>query len=331
MTAGAQGQGLSGLRVWTLSEGHAGMESQTRALAVALGVTAEVKRAPAPRFLGALPAPLWPVPLYLANRGGAGLNPPWPDLLISCGRRSVAAALAVRRASGGRTFLVHIGYAYRATPRFDAVVVPTHDGVVGDNIVTCLGSIHGLTPERLAAEAAACSARFAALPRPLAAVLVGGANRAYGIGAREIGQLADSLAELVARRGCGLAVLTSRRTGAENTRALSERLTLLGAFVWDGAGSNPYLGLIGLADALIVTCDSVNMVSEAAASGKPVYVQMYPGRSARFDAFHADMRARGHVRVFDGDIDFGWRPEPLLETAAAAAEIARRYRAARRG
>jgi mitochondrial fission protein ELM1 len=307
------------------------MESQTRALAAALNVTAEVKRDPAPRLLGALPAPLWPMPLYLANRGGAGLNPPWPDLLISCGRRSIAAALAVRRASGGHTYLVHIGYAYRATPRFDTVVVPAHDGVAGDNVVTCLGSIHGLTPERLAAEAAAQSARFEGLPRPLVTVLVGGANRAYSIGAREIGALADALAALAARSGCGLAVLTSRRTGADNTRALSERLTPLGAFVWDGAGSNPYLGLIGLADALIVTCDSVNMVSEAAASGKPVYVQMYPGRSARFDAFHADMRTRGHARAFDGDIDFAWRPEPLHETAAVAAEIARRYQAARGG
>ncbi len=331
MTAGAQGQGLNGLRVWTLTEGHAGMESQTRALAAALGVTPVVKRAPAPRFVAALPARLWPVPLRLANRGGADLNPPWPDLLISCGRRSIAAALAVRRASGGRTYLVHIGHAYGATPRFDAVVVPTHDGVVGDNVVTCLGSIHGLTPERLAAEAAAQSARFAGLPRPLVAVLVGGANRAYGMGAREIAQLAEALAALVAKRDCGLAVLTSRRTGAGATRALAERLAPLGGFVWDGDGANPYLALIGLADALIVTCDSVNMVSEAAASGKPVYVQMYPGRSARFDAFHADMRARGHTRAFDGDIDFDWHPAALHETTAAAAEVARRYRTARGG
>jgi mitochondrial fission protein ELM1 len=331
MTVGAQGTGLGGLRAWTLTEGHAGMESQTRALAAALGFDPVVKRAVPPRLLAALPAPLWPAPLWFANRGGADLGPPWPDLLISCGRRSIAAALAVRRASGGRTYLVHIGHAYGATPRFDAVLVPTHDGIKGKNVVTCLGSVHGLTPDRLAAEADVVAARFADLPRPLVTVLVGGANRAYGMGAREIAALGEALAALTAKQGCGLAVLTSRRTGAENTRALAERLASLGAFVWDGSGPNPYLALIGLADALVVTCDSVNMVSEAAATGKPVYVQMYPGRSARFDAFHAAMRTRGHTRAFEGEIDFDWHPEPLHETAMAAAEIARRYRAARGG
>lgn len=329
MGAGADGPLLEGVSAWTLSEGHAGMDSQTRALAAALGLAPVVKRAPALRLTAWLPAALWPLPRLVANLGSAGLVPPYPDILISCGRRSVAPALAVRRAGGGRPYLVHIGNPYGLIGRFDAVVVPSHDGVGGDNVVTCLGSVHGLTPSRLAAEAEAMAPRFADLPRPLVTVLVGGANRAYGIGAGEIAQLADDLAALARRTGCGLAVLPSRRTGADNTRRLAETLGPLGAFVWDGTGANPYLALIGLADALVVTCDSVNMVSEAAATGKPLYVKMYPGRSARFDAFHAAMRARGHARPFEGEVDFAWTPAPLSETPAAAAEIAARYRAVR--
>jgi hypothetical protein len=323
---------LEGLTCWTLTEGHAGMEVQTAALAQALGLDAAVKRAPAPRALGWLPARLWPLPLAIANARGAGLAPPWPDVLITCGRRSVPLALAVRRASlraGRGTFTVHIQNPRVPLALFDAVVVPSHDGITGANVVTCLGSIHGLTPERLRAEAAAAGSRFAQLARPLVTVLVGGANRAYGIGAREIAQLADNLVALAERQGCGLAVVPSRRTGAGNIDILRARLSGTGAYVWDGVESNPYLALIGAADALVVTCDSVNMVCEAAASEKPVYVMMYPGTSARFDAFHHAMRARGHVRAFDGAIDFGWTPEPLREIRAAAAEVARRILAAR--
>lgn len=333
MTDTATAPSLAGLTCWTLTEGHVGMETQTRALALALGVDAVVKRAPAPKALGWLPARLWPLPLVIANARGAQLTPPWPDVLITCGRRSVPLALAIRRASrrGGKTgtFAVHIQNPRVPLARFDCIVAPAHDGMTGPNVVTCLGSIHGLTPQRLAAEAAAMRARFAQLARPLVTVLVGGPNRAYGIGAREIAALGDELAAFAAKSGCGLAVVPSRRTGADNVAVLRDRLRTSGAYVWDGVESNPYLALIGLADALIVTCDSVNMVCEAAASEKPVYVKMYPGRSARFDAFHHAMQTRGHARPFDGRIDFNWTPVPLREIQNAAGDIARRIVAAR--
>jgi mitochondrial fission protein ELM1 len=333
MDAAQENGPLEGVRAWTLTEGHVGMEIQTHALATALGCEVTVKRAEPPRW-GGLPALLWPAPLRVANLAGAELVPPWPDILITCGRRSVAPALAVKRASrksgGPGTYLIHIQNPRVPLKRFDAIVVPAHDGVEGDNVITCLGSVHGLTESRLAAEAEAQHARFAHLARPLVTVLVGGPSRAYDIGAGEIVALADRLRALQEAIGCGLAIVPSRRTGLANVALMRARLEGTGAYVWDGIVLNPYLALIGLADALIVTCDSVNMTCEAAASGKPVYVAMYPGYSARFEAFYAAMRERGHTRPFDGEVDLAWQPAPLREIAAAAGEIARRYRAARR-
>jgi mitochondrial fission protein ELM1 len=324
---------LAGLTAWTLTEGHAGMEIQARALAEALGLDPVVKRAAAPKATGWLPPRLWPSALANANKRGADLTPPWPDVLITCGRRVVAPALAIRRASreGGApgTFAIHIQNPRVPLRLFDVVVAPDHDAITGRNVVSCLGSIHPLTARRLTAEGLASRKRFADLPRPLVTVLVGGANRAYGIGTKEMERLADSIFSLMVRQNCGVAVVPSRRTGRRNVRLLKDRLSDIGAYVWDGEDENPYLALIGLADALIVTCDSVNMVCEAAASGKPVYIMMYKGRSVRFDAFHAAMRTRGHVRAFSGQIDFFWRPAPLLEIDAVATEIVQRYRAAR--
>jgi hypothetical protein len=95
------------------------------------------------------------------------------------------------------------------------------------------------------------------------------------------------------------------------------------AFIWDGAGENPYFGLLGLADAVLVTADSVSMVSEAAASGKPVHVVDLDGGSAKFARFHAGMRAAGITRPFAGAIE-AWRCSPPDDTARAGAEIRRR-------
>lgn len=326
------GPRLAGLTAWTFTEGHAGMETQTRAMAQALGVDAVVKRVPPPPWRG-LPGWMWPAPLAMANAHGAELTPPFPDLLITCGRRSVPPALAVGRASrtagGPGTYLVHVQKPFYAYKRFDAIVMPLHDGLEGPNIVTSFGALNSLTREKLDAEAEVMSPRFRLLPRPIVTVLVGGPNRAYRLGGDDIVRLADRLVRLQEKTGCGLAVVPSRRTGADNVALLQARLDRPGSFVWDGDSANPYLALLGLADALVVTCDSVNMTCEAAATGKPVYVAMYPGTSARFDAFHSQMQGHGYVRPFEDDIDFAWRPPPLHEIERVADEITRRYRIAR--
>ena len=130
-------------------------------------------------------------------------------------------------------------------------------------------------PERLAAEAPRWESRFAHIPHPRVAVLLGGPNARYSLGSEEIGQLAEQLKALAAQ-GWGLLVTGSRRTGAANIEALRKALEGLPAFISDGGGDNPYFGMLAHADAFIVTCDSVNMVTEACSTGKPVHVLMLP-------------------------------------------------------
>jgi mitochondrial fission protein ELM1 len=92
---------------------------------------------------------------------------------------------------------------------------------------------------------------------------------------------------------------------------------------WDGRGENPYFGYLGLADAVIVTADSVTMISEAAATGKPVHVAALEGGSAKFRRFHAAMQEAGVTRPFAGRLE-DWRYEPLDEAARIATEVRRR-------
>ena len=133
--------------------------------------------------------------------------------------------------------------------------------------------------------------KLAYLTRPYIGVLIGGSNASYHLNAPEMTALAAQLASSARAMGGSLIVTPSRRTGEENIRILKDALTNVPHDIWNGNGENPYFGILGLADFLIVTCDSVNMVSEAASTGKPVYVADLPGGSAKFERFHAALHS----------------------------------------
>ena len=205
---------------------------------------------------------------------------PGRDLVIATGRQSVAPALAVKRATRGRAFLVQIQNPRIAPRHFDLVITPRHDRLAGDNVLTTLGALHGVTlGAGLDREAAHLAPRLADLPRPRVAVLIGGTNDVFRLSPTLMGRPGgSSFSDLCRRDGAGLMVTPSRRTGEDNLKILQARLAGLQAEIWDGSGPNPYFGYLGLADHVVVTGDSVNMVSEAAATGVPVHVRATGGR-----------------------------------------------------
>jgi mitochondrial fission protein ELM1 len=181
--------------------------------------------------------------------------------------------------------------------------------------------LHHVTREKLEGEARKFAARYAQLPRPLVAVLIGGANRVYRFDRAAAERLADGLARICKETGCGLLITASRRTGAENEALLRERLDGLPAEIWDGKGDNPYFAFLGLADAIIVTSDSANMVSEACYTGKPVHVfHLRGGEGTKFGRFHQSLQEAGITRPFEGRLE-SWQYDSLDERAAIAAEI----------
>jgi uncharacterized protein len=308
--------------VWVVHDGKIGMANQVIGLAEAVGYPfIEKKLAVRPPWRHLAPQ-LWPRPLAALSAGGDRLSPPWPDLLIACGRLATAPARAAKRASGGRIFWVQVQDPRFARDEVDLMVVPAHDPARGDNVLRTLGAVHRVTAARLAEGAAVWAPQLAHLPRPLVAVLLGGDNRVYRLTEARFAGFAGQLAAL-ARHGMGIAITPSRRTSEASLRMLRSRLAGLPHFLWDGAGDNPYFGMLGLADALVVTADSVSMVSEAAASGKPVYVVDLDGGSAKFGRFHGAMREAGITRPFTGTIET-WRYPPPDDTARAAHEIRQR-------
>ncbi|HLJ63726.1 MAG TPA: mitochondrial fission ELM1 family protein [Stellaceae bacterium] len=311
--------------LWVLHDGKIGMANQVMGLAEAVGFPFVEKRLVPRAPWRALAPPLWLSPLAALGPEGDMLNPPWPDLLIACGRLTVAPARAVKRASGGRVFWVQVQDPRFARSDVDLMVVPGHDPARGANVISTLGAVHRVDPHKLAEGARRFAPLFAQLPRPLVGVLLGGNNRVFTLTPHRLATLVDQLAAL-AGRGHGLMISPSRRTDEAGLRLLGERLAGLPAFIWDGVGDNPYFGMLALADALVVTGDSVSMVSEAAATGKPVHVVDLEGGSDKFARFHRAMREAGITRTFQGVIEH-WHYTPPDDTARAAAEIHRRLAA----
>jgi hypothetical protein len=309
---------------WVVTDGKAGMENQCLGLAEALGLTPVVKRIK-------LRSPWRQLSPFLRHglkqafaAAGDSIAPPWPDILLATGRASVPASLYTRRASQKKgltqTLTVQIQNPVIDPSRFDLVVVPRHDGLTGANVMTTRGSLHRVTSAMLQREADKFAAQVAHLPHPRIAVLLGGSNANYQFTPRNAALLAIQLAELVQSTGGSLMVTPSRRTGEANMIILQAGLHHVPNIIWDGQGDNPYYGMLGLADAILVTCDSVNMVSEACTTGKPVHVIDLPGGSDKFRRFHQSLRDEGLTRPFMGKLEH-WVYPPLNDMALVGDRI----------
>jgi len=313
---------------WAISDGAAGNERQALALARALGLEPRVLRISvrepwnllAPRLrAGARGA--------IRDQHGAVPAPPWPDIAIGCGRRAALLTRGLRGWSGGRTFTVQVLDPRIDSRAFDVVVVPQHDRVAGANVLHSIGALNPVDSGWLGDGRTRCC-ELGALPAPRTAVLVGGSNRAQRLDAAYFDALLERLAARHATDGGSFLVSLSRRTPAAIAARLRAAFAAFPGTFWGGPedGENPYAGILAWADRLVVTPDSVNMVSEACATGKPVYTFAPRVIAGKLALFHAELIASGHLRRL-GDTVPAAQVEPLAETAAIADLVRGRWQA----
>jgi mitochondrial fission protein ELM1 len=307
---------------WVISDGAAGNERQALALAAALGASARVLTLPlrvpwtwfAPRrFPGGR--------LALTARDRAGFAPPWPDIAIGCGRSAALLTRMLRGLSRGNCYTVQI-LDPRIDPRhWDAVIAPRHDRLEGANVLTTLGSLNLIDDAWLASGREAFP-DFAAFPRPRVALLVGGPRRGIEFDGALLRRLVETVGGIV-QDGSVLAT-TSRRTPAAFAGSLRDRLAAFPCAFWNGEGTNPYPGVLAWADRIVVTPDSVNMLSEACATGVPAHTASAAPLPDKLARFHAALREQGLLTepgTARADVP------PLRETQAIAAELRKRMAA----
>lgn len=322
-------------RVWVLDDPRAGTAAQAIGIAERLGLPfrriplawnwmAHVAGlAPGGSLLGLSPA------TRRAIGATAGNQATPPDLVLSAGRRSAAVALWLKSRFGCR--IVHcmspgLGGLLRSDS-FDLLVTPTHDNpTTADNVLPIDGAPHRVTPLVLKQAAAAWEERLGHLPRPRIALLMGGPPGGTEMPPARAHAIGRKVARLTGGQGGTVLATTSRRTGSEATEALSAGLARVMhvLYRWGEPGPNPYLGFLATADAIVVTADSVSMISEACATGAPVFYTVPEQAGRRQLRFIDRFEAANLIRPL-GESLAPW-PRPLLdESARVATEIRRRF------
>ncbi|MDB3879578.1 mitochondrial fission ELM1 family protein [Alphaproteobacteria bacterium] len=296
-------------QIWVISDGTAGMRLQAIALGEALTTAdttnrtslADIISKPSwwlrhlPRLIPFLPKTFlssWLGPI--TNR----LRKDKPAIIVTCGRRMVGTSIALKRLSKAHAFgtrTIHIQDPRLPPHYFDILIVPQHDPARGANVLTSMASLNHLDGSKIANAANQLGEKWRALPAPRVAVLLGGANQRYGISAIMAKDMASRLASFATKTGASLALIPSRRTPANLITQLTATLGLLPYAVMDQAENNPYPGILGLVDAVIVTSDSVNMISEATITGLPILIAEWQSETGRIGAFHDAMMAAGHI------------------------------------
>jgi mitochondrial fission protein ELM1 len=331
-------------RVWVLDDPRAGTSAQAIGIAERLGVPfrriplvwnwlahlAGIPRNGSLAGLSAATRRLIGTPVPALSLPGA--KPPpgrRPDLVISSGRRSAAVALWLKAQYGCR--VVHcmspgIAGLMRAD-MFDLLVVPEHDQPpVADNILPVLGAPHRLSPLVLSQAETAWQERLGHLSRPRVALLVGGPVRGTQMPPVLAHALGRQVARLAGGRGGAILATTSRRTGDEATEALAAGLapTLHLLYRWGEPGPNPYVGFLASADVIVVTADSVSMISEACATGAAVYVALPELAGGRHRRLLTSLYQAGQARRLTEDFS-PWQRAGLDEAGRVADEIRRRF------
>ena len=291
------------LTCWVITEGMAGTENQCLGVAEALGVTPVIKR------VGLL-SPWKALSPWLGYEQSWSfsekLEPPWPDLLLASGRKSIAVSRYIKKKSGGKTFTVQIQDPRINPGAFDLVAVPYHDPTRGENVIVTDAAPNRLTPQKLEEARTEFAPLFQDMPPPRAAILIGGTSKAHIMTLPVMERLANQIQNLDA----SVMVTASRRTDDDCLRILKTALENRPyTYLWDGEGPNPYFGLMAWADYILVTEDSASMLSEAGTTGKPVYMIKMEGGGKRIDKLHAHLHELGVARTFTGQLEpFSYPP-----------------------
>ena len=310
----AQGE-TEARRCLVLSDGRRGIENQALGLAESCAaihpLNVQTHHITHGKTLAALPPK---AQLRLAK-----FDLPDCDIAIGCGRQAIAALMHLKK-TRPKVFTVYVQDPRLGPDAFDLVIAPEHDAVRGENVETMIGSPNRITDTNIIGETLSFAEGLSKLPMPRTAMLIGGASKTHKLDKASQAAHLKTAKDLCAA-GQSLLITTSRRT--PDFAVLDwKRFASDHDHVWfhDGQGPNPYLAFLGGADTILVTEDSTNMLTEACATGKPVYRLPMSGSAGKFQKLYDTLEKRCGVRLFDGKGDGPDYPA-LRETARIAQKV----------
>jgi hypothetical protein len=306
-----------------LTEGYHGMISQVEGLAKALNADFQHKIVRLNWLWNYIPPKLSPVSrLILKDEQYITENEKF-DLVISCGRKSVIPSIFIKK-KNKKIFTIHIQNPKVRFNNFDLIVAPEHDELKGENIITSKGAIHYIT--RLEIEKARPYLHNKIQNEKIVSLILGGPNKYYNFSNEELTNIFGEIKSSFISQGYKAIIIPSMRTPKRIIDlAITEFLT--DGFVVNSVDKQAYLSSLAIANSIVVTCDSTSMISEAATSGKPIFVaRMQPKRNNyRFKRFYKLFRELGIIKNLGEKVE-NWTYNSFNEAERIAAIINSRLR-----
>lgn len=314
---------LHDARCCVITDGKMGDLAQCLGVVERLGLSPDI-RTVKPRAPFTWLMPWGPVdPRESAGKPGSPIAAPFPDIAIASGRRAVPYLRAIKAASSGKTFTVFLKDPRIGPKAADFIWAPAHDSIRGANVLTTLTSPHRLSEEAIALARSAPTPWVQDRSKITTALLLGGPSKDFRFTPQDCARFIALMDQAMAS-GAQIVATPSRRTPVDLANAVARKIRAAGGYFWDGNGENPYRAILAHAQALIGTAESVNMIGEAASTGKGIYVFRPSGQSQKIDQFLRGLDELGATRPFQGRIE-AFSYSPVDSTPLIAIELARRF------
>ena len=304
---------MSKLKGLLLTEGMHGMISQVEGLAKALDIDYIHQKVELNKFTKFLPPKITPVSnLFFKN-----FKIPEFDLIISCGRKSVIPSIYLKKNSKKKITNIHIQDPKVSLKNFDYIIVPEHDGIKGNNVITSKGAIHYLTSDEIKKNSNYLS-EMLNKDKEYLLLILGGPNKYYDYNEKNLLDVFEKIQKLTLKNSLQAIIIPSMRT-PQNIIDLAHKFFGEENLIIKNVDKKAYLSGLAIAKFIIVTCDSTSMISESALTGKPIYIAEIPSKKDdyRFRQFRDLFKKLNIIKTLDNNLET-WKYEILDETSKIA-------------
>ncbi len=307
---------MSKLKGLLLTEGMHGMISQVEGLAKALDIDFTHHKVELNKFWKLIPPKFTPVSNFTFN----SITSNDFDIIISCGRKSVIPSIYLKKSSKKKVQNIHIQDPKVSLNNFDFIIAPEHDGLTGENVILSKGSIHYLTKEEITNNHEYLSEKLNKEKEYLSLIL-GGPNKYYDYNEKNLIKIFDKIKSILESNNLQAIIIPSMRT-PEKIIDFTQNYLGENNLVIKDVDKKAYLSSLSLAKYIVVTCDSTSMISEAALTGKPIYIAEIPAKSNdyRFRKFRDLFHKLKIIKNLNEKVEI-WNYEILDETNRIAKEI----------
>ena len=297
-----------------LTEGMHGMISQVEGLAKALDIDFTHHKVELNHFWKLIPPNLSPISQSVFQK----INHDDFDVIISCGRKSVIPSIHLKKTANKKVFNIHIQDPKVDLNNFDFIVAPEHDDIEGPNVISTKGAIHYLTEKEISENKEYLNSFIKKDERKIWTLILGGPTKYYDYSTKNMKHIFTMLYKLLKKHDFQLVVIPSMRTPVNTIHYAREFFGENHTIIMD-VDKKAYLSALAISENIIVTCDSSSMISEAALTGKPIYVaNILPKKNdKRFQRFRNLFRELNITRILGEEIE-NWNYQKLDETNRVA-------------